>query len=248
MVPVAKDESIAPVQAVVVAAGRGERFGAGLPKQFLPLRGQPLFLHCMRTLAQSPLVASLVLVVTPGWEARAREALEAAGLERRLAGLVPGGETRQESVWRGLEALPAAQSVLVHDAARPCVGLELVARTVVAARGLGAAVSALPVADTLMRQLEDGSARAGGVVERQGLWAVQTPQVFDAALLRRAHEEARRSGFEASDDGSLVLRLHHDVELVPGERENIKVTTAADLEIAAEILRQRHRGGEEAAP
>jgi 2-C-methyl-D-erythritol 4-phosphate cytidylyltransferase len=240
-------ESMPRAQAIVVAAGRGERFGAKQPKQFLSLLGQPLFLHSMQTLARSPHVASLVLVVTPGWEDRARRFLKAAGLERRLAALVPGGATRQESVRHGLEALSTVGPVLIHDAVRPCLGLELVARTVVAARALGAAVAALPVSDTLMRQRDDETrgVQAEVLVDRRGIWAVQTPQVFELALLRRAHEAARLDGIEASDDGSLVLRLHHDVELVPGERDNIKVTTSADLEIAAEILRQRHHPGED---
>lgn len=234
------------VAVILVAAGRGERFGAERPKQFVELLGQPLFLHSFKTLARSRQVGFLVLVVTPGWERLAQEAVDAAGLAGRVAALVPGGATRQDSVWRGLQALPETELVLVHDAARPCLPEDLIDRAVQAARRAGAAVAALPVADTLMRQGDGGEIpRAGAVVERRGMWAVQTPQVFDAVLLRQAHDEARKALFEASDDGTLVLRLHRDVELVPGDRENLKVTTAADLEIARLILQRREQRGED---
>jgi len=228
--------------AILVAAGRGERLGGRVPKQFLPFAGRPLFLHALAVLAESPEIARTVLVVPAGWEERAAEAVAAAALSEAVSAVVAGGARRQDSVRLGLQALPPAVThVLVHDAARPFLSAALVARTVAAARRAGAATAALPVAETLMRA-QAAAHVAAAHVDRTGIWAVQTPQVFTVDLLRAAHAAAEADGFEASDDGTLVLRLEAKLEFVPGEWWNLKVTGPEDLQRAQWIWRAHSQG------
>jgi len=141
--------------------------------------------------------------------------------------VVAGGAERQDSVWRGLQAVPStAVVVAVHDAVRPFVTRALIDAVIAAARANGAAICALPIAETVKR-VRDGVVEA--TVDRRALWAVQTPQVFHTALLREAHEKARRDAFLGTDESMLVERLGHAVAVVPGLRANVKITTADDL-------------------
>jgi 2-C-methyl-D-erythritol 4-phosphate cytidylyltransferase len=141
--------------------------------------------------------------------------------------VVEGGPTRHESVWRALQAVPGdAAIVLVHDAVRPFIDRALIDAVVAGALEAGAAICALPVAETVKR-VRDGLVET--TVDRGGLWAVQTPQAFRAPLLREAHEKARRDGFVGTDDAMLVERLGHAVRVVAGRPGNVKITTPADL-------------------
>lgn len=201
---------------IVVAAGQATRFGR--PKQYEPLAGRRVIdwsLDAARSVA-----SGVVVVVPPGAEARPEP-----GAERTVA----GGATRSASVRAGLAAVPEdATVVLVHDAARPLASAELFARVVDAVRhGADAVVPVVAVADTLRR-------RAGGVVDRDELVAVQTPQGFRAAALRDAHA----TGAEATDDASLVEEQGGTVVLVDGDPSNRKITDPADLG-AAEGMLQR---------
>jgi 2-C-methyl-D-erythritol 4-phosphate cytidylyltransferase len=248
--------------ALLVAGGRGTRFGAAEPKQFLRLGGRPLYEHAARTLHDCGLVDGLFVVAPPGYEERMRAELGDAGLDRRLAAVVAGGASRQESVWRGLEAIGAFTHVLVHDAARPFVSEPLVIATLGAAIVHGAASVGLPVSDTLFRAESHAAdaaeaprpderrappglrptkeaAWATAPVSRDGVWTVQTPQVFELELLREAHRHARHRGLEATDDAGLVVELGRRVELVRGHWWNIKVTRPSDLERAELLLALR---------
>jgi 2-C-methyl-D-erythritol 4-phosphate cytidylyltransferase len=218
------------------------------------LGGRPLIEHAARVLHESPLVATLIVVVTPGWEARLRETLREAGLDAKLEAVVPGGATRQESVEKGLAAINAATHVLVHDAARPFLTASMVQRTADAAFASGAATLALPSSDTLMREdaraMADEphrTAYAAETLPREGVWSVQTPQAFEIELLREAHREAARRGLTATDDGGVVLAFGRPVALVPGNWWNIKVTRPADLERAEVLLGIRAKLLEEEA-
>jgi 2-C-methyl-D-erythritol 4-phosphate cytidylyltransferase len=205
-----------PVWVIVVAAGQATRFGR--PKQYEPLAGRRVIdwsLDAARSVA-----SGVVVVVPPGAEAQP---------EADATRTVAGGTTRSASVRAGLAAVPEdAAVVLVHDAARPLASAELFARVVDAVRrGADAVVPVVAVADTLRR-------RAGGVVDRDELVAVQTPQGFRAAALRDAHA----TGAEATDDASLVEEQGGTVVLVDGEPSNRKITDPADLG-AAEGMLQR---------
>ncbi|MEA2624544.1 MAG: 2-C-methyl-D-erythritol 4-phosphate cytidylyltransferase [Candidatus Binatota bacterium] len=212
----------------VVAAGRGERLGAALPKAFVALRGEPLVSHAVRRLRASGVFDELV-VAAPAEEVDRCVELFAA------ARVVPGGSTRQESVRNALAAIPSAvEVVLVHDAARPLVSAEVVRRVHDAARRHGAAMAAIPVTDTLKAVASDGTITA--TAHRESLWMAQTPQGFHTELLRQAHDAAARDGVEATDDAALVERLGHPVRVVEGSRTNLKITVPEDLAIAEALL------------
>ncbi len=204
---------------VVVAAGSGQRFGA--PKQFAQLAGRTMVQWAVD--AARGVADGVVLVLPPGDDAPGATPTAATGADVSVA----GGDTRAASVRAGLAAVPgSAEVIVVHDGARPFASPALFRAVVDAVTGgADAAVPAMAVADTLKRVVDDA---VTATVARQGLVAVQTPQAFRADVLRRAHE----SGADATDDAALVEALGATVRVVPGDPRNIKVTTAADFEVA----------------
>jgi 2-C-methyl-D-erythritol 4-phosphate cytidylyltransferase len=214
---------------IVVAAGRGERMGGEVPKQYLPLAGHPVLLHALRPFVSHPDVARVV-VVLPAADAEAPPAWLAA-LRGDTLGTVAGGANRADSVRAGLAALPeACEVVLVHDGARPFPPREAIDAGIRAARAGHAALPALPVAETLKRA--DDFGRVLGTVPRAGLWLAQTPQAFPRALLRRAHAADLAGDLVPTDDAMLVEMLGAVVELLPGSARNLKITTRDDLALA----------------
>ena len=214
------------VCALVPAGGRGTRLGRRVPKQFLRVAGVSILVTTVRRLRQHPGLSAVIVAAPDLWVARTRRLL-GAGDHRRPITVVPGGATRQESVWRALQAAPAtAEIVVVHDAVRPFITRALLEDVVTAAVEEGAAICALPITETLKR-VRDGLVEE--TVDRSRLWSVQTPQAFRAALLREAHDKARRDGIVGTDDATLVERLGHRVRVVPGLPGNVKITTPDDL-------------------
>lgn len=221
--------------AMIMAAGRGDRFGGDSHKQLAAVNRRPVLSWSISRLASNPAVAGIILVAPPGEEETTRKALENHGIER-VDKVVAGGETRQESVRLGLQELPEETThVLVHDAARPCLSEDLLSRVIDALNDSAAVVPAVPVSDTLIRE---ESSRVDAIVDRVRLSGVQTPQGFEKELLLRAHLHARAQGFKSSDDGSLVLALGETVKTVPGDRTNIKITYPEDMAIVEAILVQ----------
>ena len=212
-----------PATALLLAAGSGERLAAPEPKAFVPLRGLPLFVHSLRAMAASEVLEGLVLVVPVSWESRAKELIAEHAAAGFVLDTVVGGRTRQESVRRGLEAVPPHAAIVVcHDAARPFASPRLhglVVRTlqerIHAAHGLA----------------ED---RVVETVPRDDIGLAQTPQAFQAGALREAHDAAAHSTppFDATDDAMLLEFAGFTVVTVPGEAGNVKVTSAHDLERA----------------
>jgi 2-C-methyl-D-erythritol 4-phosphate cytidylyltransferase len=222
--------------AIVPAAGSGTRLVGRRPKQFLSLAGIPLLVRTLLALGQSRLIGGIVVVAPAAAVALTRRLMARHRVPRVLA-VVTGGRERQESVWLGLQAVPAAADlVLVHDGVRPFITVRLVREVVEAARRFGAATCGLPVRDTVKR-VRDGLVE--DTVDRKGLWLVQTPQAFGRSLLWQAHEKARRDGFAGTDDASLVERLEVPVRMVAGLPENLKITTAEDLARARSRLMGR---------
>jgi 2-C-methyl-D-erythritol 4-phosphate cytidylyltransferase len=218
--------------AILVAAGRGERMGGSRPKAFLELAGEALVLRAARVFDRAPSVTGIVAVV-PGDELAAARALLAPFL--KLAAVVAGGERRQDSVREGLRQAPADFDgvVLVHDAARPLVEVELVEAVACEAAAAGAAVPVVAVVDTVKR------VRDGVVVEtldREALGSAQTPQGFRFAVLARAYEAAYRDGLTVTDEAMAVERLGAPVRAVPGSARNRKITTPEDLAWAEGVL------------
>lgn len=231
--------------AVIPAAGRGVRLGPGAPKALRALGGTPMLIHAVRAMARSRAVSLVVVVAPSDGAAEVRRLLDEHPLPERTEVLVvPGRETRQGSVRAGLEALPAdVTSVLIHDAARPLVPVETVDAVVEAVRdGAPAVVPALPPADTV-KEVEPGKPGEPEPVvatpERARLRAVQTPQGFDLATLRRAHDKFAVNGEGATDDAGMVERLGVTVVAVPGHEEAFKVTRPLDLVLAEAVLARR---------
>jgi len=218
-----------------MAAGSGSRFDAGTAKQTTMLNGRAMLAWSAEMLAASPRVSGLVLVAPAGQEA-AFTALLAEQAARKLRAAVSGGNSRQDSVYNGLERVPEGTThVLIHDAARPCLSTALRDRVIDALASHDAVVPAVPVTDTLIRDMDAG---VDAILDRVNLAGVQTPQGFRLELIRRAHRIARERGFKSSDDGSLVLALAENVATVPGERSNLKVTYRDDVIIAEAILKK----------
>ncbi|MEV0261502.1 2-C-methyl-D-erythritol 4-phosphate cytidylyltransferase [Streptomyces sp. NPDC050617] len=231
--------------AVIPAAGRGVRLGPGAPKALRALNGTPMLIHAVRAMAASRAVSLVVVVAPADGAAEVRNLLDEYPLADRTDVLVvPGGDTRQESVRLGLAALPAdIGAVLVHDAARPLVPADTVDAVVAAVRaGAPAVVPALPVTDTV-KQVEPRPAGEPepvvGTPDRSRLRAVQTPQGFDRATLAEAHERVALEGDGATDDAGMVERLGVRVVLVPGHEEAFKVTRPLDLVLAEAVLARR---------
>ncbi|MGI9952473.1 2-C-methyl-D-erythritol 4-phosphate cytidylyltransferase [Moorellaceae bacterium AZ2] len=219
--------------ALVAAAGQGKRLGAGGNKVLVNLRGRPLLTYSLDVLESSPLVQAVIVLTRREDMEHCREIM--SNRYTKVLGLVEGGEERQDSVYRGLKALPReTELVAVHDAARPLLSPELLARVVAAAAEVGGAVAAVPVQDTIKRGDEQGM--VSETLVRQGLWAVQTPQVFRRDWLEEAYERGMAEGWRVTDDASLVEKCGYPVKLVKGDYRNLKITTPDDLLLAAALL------------
>ncbi|MET7716249.1 2-C-methyl-D-erythritol 4-phosphate cytidylyltransferase [Streptomyces sp. NPDC005407] len=231
--------------AVIPAAGRGVRLGPGAPKALRTLNGTPMLIHAVRAMAASRAVSLVVVVAPPEGAPEVKNLLDEHALPQRTDYLVvPGGDTRQESVRLGLDALPDDISiVLVHDAARPLVPVDTVDAVIEAVRdGAPAVVPALPLADTV-KEVEPGEKGAPEPVvatpPRARLRSVQTPQGFDRDTLVRAHETVVLNGEGATDDAGMVEQLGEPVVVVPGHEEAFKVTRPLDLVLAEAVLARR---------
>jgi 2-C-methyl-D-erythritol 4-phosphate cytidylyltransferase len=222
------------VAVVLPAGGSGRRIGGSTPKQFLTLRGVPILALTARHFARHPATSQIVVAAPAAYVARTARLL-ARHVSRRELMVVSGGAERQDSVWEGLRAVSSdTEIVVVHDAVRPFVTRALLDAVLAAARAGGAAICALPIAETIKR-VRDGVVET--TIDREGLWAVQTPQAFRVDILREAHEKARRDGVVGTDEAMLVERLGHPIRVVRGIPENVKITTPSDLRRARRMAR-----------
>lgn len=222
--------------AVVVAAGRGTRFGR--PKQFIELAGKPMVAWSIDAFASMPEIAELVVVTEPEFVERL-ETIVHPRVRYGTVRVVRGGAERQDSVRHGIEALSdAVTAIFVHDGARPLVHPDDVRAGMRAVRPGVASLLGTPVIDTV--KIVDEERKVTRTLDRATLWAAQTPQFATARDLRRAHADAVRHGSPpATDDAALLERAGLDVIVVPGTAENFKVTLPTDLARAEALLRDR---------
>lgn len=223
---------------IIVAGGSGLRMGAGIPKQFLPLGGRPVLLRTLEAIAAAVPEAETVVVLPAAHIGTLHELCERFGCTVRYRATA-GGASRFESVETGLKALPDDCSLIaVHDGVRPLVTADMIRRGLDCARTNRTAVPVIPVTDTIREVTAEGSSHT---IDRSKLRAVQTPQIFDGELLRRAYRDAAAMNDKSrfTDDASVVEDFGTAISLYEGSRENLKLTTPADMTIAEAILSLR---------
>lgn len=222
--------------AVIVAAGASTRM-QGTDKIMADLGGEPVIVHTLRAFELSPEIDEIVLVVRPELTAELT-ALTTRKNFKKVTAVVPGGDTRIESVNHGLSALSKKMRLAaIQDGARPLVTQEIIAQAVAQARICAAAAPAVPVKDTM--KVADPEGRVLSTPDRETLRAVQTPQVFDRDLLLAAWEKAKQEGKSYTDDCAAMEGLGKTVYLTSGSEENLKITTPLDLVLAEEIIKRR---------
>lgn len=221
--------------AIIVAAGQGTRMGSECAKQFLELAGIPIIIHTIRAFDQCEAIHEIIVVLSASESANFLASAGKYGL-RKLARVVPGGLTRSESVFHGLQSVRAATAevVAIHDGVRPLVTPDEITRTINAAREHDAAVLVAAVTDTI-KEVEDEQIVA--TLTRSSLRRALTPQCFRYSLLRQAYEQADLNDPSLTDESVLVERLGVKVMAVEGSARNIKITTPEDLIVAEAFLR-----------
>lgn len=229
------------VHLLIAAAGSGRRMGAAGNKLLLEVAGRPVLAWTLEAALASGVIRWIGIVGQPVDAEPIAAIVEAARPDRPVEWIL-GGDTRQESVSRGLAALPAdATGVLIHDGARCLVEPELLERCAAAVGQGQAVIAATPVTDTIKQVDGDGTITA--TPDRAGLWAAQTPQGFPVERLRQAHATATAEGWSVTDDAALFERLGWPVQVLQAPPSNIKLTTPFDLTIAAAVLAGRAQPG-----
>lgn len=221
-----------PTYAVIVAGGQGTRMGTAVPKQFLNLAGKPVLYHTINAFIQAIPGVHIVLVLPSHQISYAQMVLQSFP-DRLDLTIVPGGETRFHSVKNGLAHIPADAIVMVHDGVRPLVSTELIRRCYDQAAQTGSAIPAIAVADS-MRLVKNTDSEP---VDRSQLRIIQTPQTFQASILLPSFEQPYQNSF--TDEATVVEAAGHKVNLVKGERSNLKITTPEDLLIAEALLKAK---------
>ena len=231
-----KKEKNKTCAAVLVAAGSASRM-EGIDKVMADLGGEPMILRTARAFEENPLITEIVIVTREDLLEPVRKLTDHAGLTK-LTAIVAGGKTRTESVLNGLNAAgKRTQLAAIHDAARPLVSQQVISDAVNKAAVTGAAAPAVPVKDTIKQA--DKNAVVITTPDREALFAVQTPQVFDMDFIRAALFQAVQDGWKLTDDCSAAERLGMKVHLTAGSEENLKVTTPLDLQLAELIWKER---------
>ncbi len=216
---------------IIPAGGTGSRFGNSLPKQFHEINGIPLIIHTLRKFEYSGCIDSIVISINNDWREYMLELAHRFGLSK-VKEITAGGSTRQQSVANALMSglILTSDIILVHDAARPLVSMELIESVIDNAKETGAAIPALPPVETIKE------VNSGGFVvntlDRTKLCSIQTPQGFRTEILTESYAKAISAGYEGTDDASVVEFAGFEVKVVEGERKNIKITTLDDINIS----------------
>ena len=220
------------VGAIIPAAGRGKRIGASVPKQFLEIQGKPLLHHTLTVFASCKLIDYVVLVMPRAdVDEMGEDWLNNYEIVREV---VVGGEQRQDSVYNGFNSLEEGTDiVVVHDGVRPFTTSKMITATIEEAEQHGAAITAIPVSDTIKHVVDSFVKQT---ISRVGLWRVQTPQAFHYRLLQQAFKKAKKDSYYGTDEGALIEYLGAQVKIVQGSELNIKITRKEDLVLAESLL------------
>ena len=219
--------------AIVLAAGQGKRMGTSVQKQYLEIAGKPVLYYSLQTFEKSHLIDEVILVVGEGQKEYCEQEIIVKFGFRKIKKIVQGGKERYHSVWNGLNEVNGEGYVFIHDGARPFVSEEILKRAYEEVVVHQACVVGMPVKDTI--KIVDAEEFTESTPNRDRLWLIQTPQVFENSLVKRAYAKLmEQEDIQVTDDAMVVEQmLHHRVKLVKGSYENIKITTPEDLEIAS---------------
>lgn|SRR5665647_198600 len=224
------------ITVIIAAAGSGKRMGGGIPKQYLSIGSMPILIKTVKAFETNAFIDTILVVTNVEYMNFFKDELTRFGIEN--IDVVAGGDQRQDSVYNGLKAMPKdTDYVIIHDGARPFVSKAIIADTLDAVLEKKAVVTAVPVKDTITRQVlskkkpfaHEKSFAGLEYFDRNSILAVQTPQAFEKKLIMKAYKLAYKDGFYGTDEGMLVERLGHPVHIVNGAYLNIKITTKEDL-------------------
>jgi 2-C-methyl-D-erythritol 4-phosphate cytidylyltransferase len=226
--------------ALIIAGGKGQRMQSPTAKQFLLLGGEPILARTIAVFEACPVVDEILVIAPHDEMAKVQTDIVEKYQYKKVLKVVRGGRRRQQSVWNGLRAIKSDCSwVVVHDGVRPLITPQLIEAGLREAQQTGAAIVAVPARDTVKRLAPGGKLQT---LPREEIWLAQTPQIFEFSLLCKAHQKASQEKFSGTDDASLVERLGLEVSLIPGDYENIKITTPEDLTIAESLIKRRSKG------
>lgn len=224
------------VSAVIVAAGKGTRMGPNIDKLFLEISGRPVIAHTWDRFDGCAEIDEIILVIRNGLQGDFDKLAATYGFKKRVR-YASGGAERQDSVWNGLlQVSPETEMIAIQDGARPCTTHKIISECITAAREVGAAVAAQKVTDTLKEIGADGLVAKH--LDRSRLWAVQTPQVFRAEVIRKALSEVLTRGLSVTDDTAACELIGQPVKLVESSTPNPKVTSPADVSFIETLLDQ----------
>lgn len=224
--------------AIVLSAGRGKRMGSKIQKQYLEVEGKPLLYYSLKTFQESSIIEDIILVVGEGQEDYVqKEIVEKYGITK-VSHIVMGGAERYHSVWNGLQKIEDGY-VFIHDGARPFIDDDILERVYKEVRDKKACVVSMPVKDTIKTVDDEGFVTS--TPDRSHVWLMQTPQVFDTKLVKKAYSMLIENEQENVTDDAMVveLMLGHPIKLVEGSYENIKITTPEDLEVAKIFVKRK---------
>lgn len=224
------------VSAILVAAGSSTRMGTGESKLFLPLLSVPVIARTLYALEQASLIHEVV-IVTRTQDLRQMLAIIDRYQFQKVRAVLPGGETRQQSVGIGTAACPDSDYLAIHDGARPLIEPDIIDRCVQYAILHHASIVAVPMKDTV--KIADKTGFVAATPDRSLLWSVQTPQVFEQSLYLAALEQAEQQGLTFTDDSQLAEQYGASVHICKGSYSNLKITTPEDLALAEQYLRER---------
>lgn len=239
----APDPATARLALIVPAAGSSTRMGGAVKKPLIEIEGEPIVCHTLKRFRGIPNIIQVIVATHPADFAKVKSTHWHDIRDAGATALIPGGERRQDTVKNALETLnERVQIVMIHDAVRPFVSRQAIVDSIAAACHSGAAIVAIPVADTV-KYAENRAVIE--TVPREKLWLAQTPQTFQIDLIQSAMEKAEEDKFECTDDAQLVERLGYQVSIVQGSFENFKITTPEHLRVARALLNPRYRGADE---
>ncbi len=227
------------VSAIIVAAGKGVRMNDTVRKQYLDLAGRPILAYSLMAFDACDKIESIFLVIPEeDLDYCQKNILSLIKLQKKV-NLVPGGTHRQDSVYKGLQALDdKTDTVVIHDGVRPFIRSEQLTACIIGAKETGACILGVPAGDTLKRVGKSGIIEK--TLVRDAIWLAQTPQAFQYHLIIKAHEKARQYGYSGTDDALLVERLGVSVKMINGSKSNIKITSREDLKLARAMLQAKN--------